>query len=159
VTFLDKETEQLAEVNRRLALEKPSDKECYEAIDRIMAALAGLKLECLKNLLATSDPDQFEILWNYVKAIRDYSFKIIMTKGEPERDLTLIKTANELLGALAKHIRLGRHVKRLEEQPVSAEQDLNALIPSMTNVDNLMGQFRTSAKTVFDGIKNKDLLS
>jgi len=156
VDFLQEQTDQLKEAGKGLVLPKPGVEACTKGMNHIIAALADIRLESVKHLCATSEPDQFERLLAYINTVKIYSFKIIVTLGDPEKHLVPIRKANELLDRLDIHIRLSRHVSYLEGQPVSVEQDLNALVGSMQKIRDSLESFSTSVKTIFDQLKNED---
>lgn len=153
MTFLQEPTQRLAEVGQGLDLANPETAKCRKGMNHIVAELAEIRLESLKYLRAMSEPDQFEKLVVCINMVRNYSFNIIMTLGDPEQNLTSIEKANDLLDALDIHIRLRRHVDFLKEQPVSIEQDLNALVGSMKRIRDSLVSFSTSVRTTFDDLK------
>ena len=157
MTFLQDTTDQLKGLG--LELVEPETKACRDGMGHILQALADTKVACRKYLLATSKPEQFQKLIIFIKIARDYSYKIITVLGDPEQHLEPIDVANNLLDAIDIHIRLRRHVDFLEKHPGPMEQDLNALPVSMQRIRDLLDDFSTKAREVFNELKHEDLLS
>ena len=114
-------------IGHALKLGTPQTEDCFTKMAEIEEVLADTKIDCLMHLRATSPYSGFEVLGNVIITIRDSTFKIINTIGDPVRDIEPIILSADLLDALGIHIALRRNLEVLKKQSVPIGQELDDL--------------------------------
>jgi len=145
--FLQNPAAALAEVEQSLQLSEPATDAYRESKQKIISVLEAAKLEYTKDLRPTSDVTQFEGLQDLVAKLRDLSYKIIESSGDPpEQPLELLAKAGELLNVVDIHISVLNHVKQLFGQPTSVAADVGSLGVTMKAIMTHLEIFRTEVK-------------
>lgn len=96
----------------------------------VITSLEAQRLEFALDLGCAGDPLSYELLSATILRGRDTIYRIILAKGELERDMVALAAARRLLDAVESHTRLTYHILQMQLAHAPISTELVARVPS-----------------------------